>query len=176
MSSHGYMMRGKRDRNKFIFCNFYTMSGVRVMQGPKTYNVQECIMANSAHLDPDDFVIINSSGFLNKPAAGDKIQGFFMGAATDATADNQTVGLVKVKYCPVDQNTVFELTADQACTQTDLGAYADIIVSTNAITCNLAAGSSGQLEVIDFDPNRDGTTTLVRCVIAEPEALAFAQA
>lgn len=154
------------------------MSGIRVVQEPNPYNYQSCIMANSAHLDPDDPVTINSSGFLNKVAAGDKVQGYYIGASVDATSDNQTVALEEASYQPVmaGGGTVFEGTADQACTQTDIGAYADFAVSTNAITINLAAGSSGQVEIIEFDPNSDGSTTLVRFVIAEPQALAFAQA
>lgn len=152
------------------------MSGITVVQEPNQYNFQSCILANSAHLDPDDPVYIDSSGFLNKVSATTKVQGYYVGASIDAASDNQTVGLVEGTYQPVDTETVFQGTADQACTQTDIGAYADFAVNANAITINLAAGASGQVEIIDFDPNNDGTTTLVRFKIAEPQALAFAQA
>lgn len=152
------------------------MSGVRIVQGANTSNTQEVILANSADLDFSDPVKIDSSGFLAAVAAGDKVQGFFAQAATAVASDNQTVALTKGKYQPVADGMVIELTADQACVQTDLGAYADFAVSAGDFTANLSAGTSGQLEVIDFDPNRDGSTTLVRCVVSEPEALAFAQA
>jgi len=154
------------------------MSGIRVVQEPNPYNYQSCILANSAHLDPDDPVYIDSSGFLNKATTSSKVQGYYVGASVTATSDNQTVALQEGTYQPVmaGGGTVFEGTADQACTQTDIGAYADFAINTNAFTINLAAGASGQVEIIDFDPNNDGTTTLVRFVIAEPQALAFAQA
>jgi hypothetical protein len=152
------------------------MSGVYIVHGADTSNTQEVILANSADLDFSDPVKIDSSGFLAAVTAGDKVQGFFAQASTTVASDNQTVGLIKGRYQPVADGMVLELTADQACTQTDLGAYADFVISSGDFKANLAAGASGQLEIIDFDPNRDGTTTLVRAVIAEPEALAFAQA
>lgn len=152
------------------------MSGIKVVQMPGQYNRQSTILANSAHLDPDDPVYIDSSGFLNKVTAGSLVEGFYIGASIDAASDNQTVAAVKGAWQPVDTATVFEGTADQACAQTDVGAYANFAVNTNAITINLAAGSSGQAQIIDFDPNDDGSTTLVRFNIAEPQALAFAQA
>ena len=138
-------------------------------------NTQEAIMANSADLDLFDPVKIDSSGFLAAVTAGDKVQGWFAEASKSVASDNQTVAQTKGRYIPVRDDQVIELTADQACTQTDLGAYADFVVTSGDFKANLAAGSTGQLEIIDFDPNRDGTTTLVRAVVAEPQALAFAQ-
>jgi len=151
------------------------MAGVRIVQGPDTSNTQELILANSASLDYGDFVVIDASGFLNRAAAGEKIQGYYVEQRKTVTADNQTVAQVKGRWEPNIDQVVFELTADQAATQTDVGAYADIVLSGTTILANLAAGASGQLEIIDFDPNRDGTTTLVRATVAEPEKLAFAQ-
>jgi len=152
------------------------MSGVRLVQGMNTSNSQECILANSVTLDFGDPIKLDSNGFLAPVAAGDKVEGFFAQATTTATSDNQTVALAKGLYQPVTFDMVLEATADQAATQTDIGAYADFIVSGTTFTINLAAGSSGQVMILDFDPNRDGTTTLVRFSIAEPEVLAFAQA
>lgn len=152
------------------------MSGIMLKQNPAGFaNMQECIMANSADLDLFDPVKIDSNGFLAACAAGDKVQGWFAEASKSVASDNQTVAQTKGRYIPVRDDQVIELTADQACTQTDLGAYADFVVSAGDFKANLAAGSTGQLEIIDFDPNRDGTTTLVRAVVAEPQALAFAQ-
>lgn len=152
------------------------MSGINVVQDTPTPNIQELIVANSVYLDFGDFVTINSDGFLKRTAATEKIAGCFsqLGGVTYA-ADNQTVGLLKGKYQPVTDDQVFELTADQACTQTDLGQYADIKLSTNAFQCDLNSGATGQLHVIDFDPERNGSTTIVRCKVAEPQDSGFAQ-
>ena len=151
------------------------MSGVRIVQGMNTSNTQECILVNSAIIDFGDFVKIDSNGFLSQVAAGDKIQGVYVEAKKTVTSDNQTVAKVTGKWEPNIDSMVFELTANQACTQTDLGQYSDVIVTSNAYTVNLNSGATGQLELIDFDPNRDGTTTLVRVMVSEPEKLAFAQ-
>ena len=151
------------------------MSGIQLVNSPLVPNTKEVIMANSASFDRGDPVKIDSNGFLAPVAAGDKVEGFFAQADTDATSDNQTVAQAKGKYDPVTAEHIFDITADQACTQTDLGAYADFAVAAGVFQLNLAAGSSGQCYVMDFDPDRDGTTTKVRCKIAEPEYLAFAQ-
>lgn len=156
------------------------MSGVRLVQRGSQENAQELILANSTYLDFEDFVTVNSSGFLARSAAGEKIDGYFLGSSnglsTTATADNQTVAMVKGKYQPISPEMVFEMTADQACTQTDVGAYADVALSTNAFLVNLAAGASGSLYVRDFDPDRDGSTTKVRVSVAERQVDAYAQA
>lgn len=151
------------------------MSGVRLVQGMDTSNSQECILVNSASLDFGDPIKLDSNGFLAPVAAGDKVEGFFAQALTTVAADNQTVALTKGVYQPVTFDMVLEATADQAATQTDIGAYADFAVAGGVFTINLAAGASGQVMILDFDPNRDGTTTLVRFSIAEPQVLAFAQ-
>lgn len=151
------------------------MSGVRLVQGPGFSNYQETIVANSANLDFGDYVVLDTNGFLARAAAGQKVQGIYCEQFKTIASDNQTVGLVKSKWQPMTDDMVFELTADQACTQTDIGAYADIKLVSNAFQLDLPAGNTGQFEVIDFDPNRDGSTTVVRVVCAEPEQLAFAQ-
>lgn len=152
------------------------MSGVKLVQGPDTYNLQSLILANSVHLENGDFVTIDADGFLKRTAATEKIMGYYVGETVDAASDNETVDQVKGNYQPLNLNEVFEMTSDQACTQTDVGAYADISLSTNAFLVNLAAGSTGQLIVIGFDPNDDGSTTTVRVMVAEPQQFAFAQA
>lgn len=152
------------------------MSGIRIVQGPIDSNVQECVMANSADFDFMDPVTINSGGFLAVAAAGERIVGTWAEDGTVAASDNQTVGLVKGKYDPIDLSIVYEGTSDQACVQTDVGAYADFAVAAGAFTINLSAGTSGQVFVKDFDPDRDGSTTKVRFTIAEPQDLAYAQA
>ncbi len=154
------------------------MSGIRIVQGMNTSNTQETIIANSAHLDFGDPVTLDTStGFLRRTAATEKIEGVFVGASTDATSSNQTVALVKGKWEPNIDQMVLEITANQAVTQANLGQYADVIVTTNAYTLSAStANTTGQLKIIDFDPNRDGTTTLARCQFAEPQRLGFVQA
>jgi len=120
-------------------------------------------------------VTINSDGFLARTAATEKIDGYYVGAPVTAAADNQTVAMVKGQYEVNTGDVVFEMTADQACTQTDVGAYADIKLATNAFQLDLGTGATGQMFVQDFDPERDGSTTIVRVKIAEPQQLAFAQ-
>jgi hypothetical protein len=152
------------------------MSGVYLVQGERTLNPQELVLANSAVIQYGDFVTIDSNGFLNRSAATEKIAGIYAEQQKTVTADNQTVAAVKGVYIPINGSEVFEMTADQACTQTDVGQYADIVLSSTAILANLNSGATGGLFVIDFDPNRDGTTTLVRVQVAEPQRLGFAQA
>ena len=151
------------------------MSGVRLVQGPIETNYQELIMANSADFDFMDPVYIDSNGFLATSSTTNKLAGFWAEDGTTATSDNQTVAQTKGKYMPWHQSMVLEGTADQACTQTDVGAYADFAVASGAFTINLAAGTSGQLFIIDFDPDRDGSTTKVRFRVAEPQESGFTQ-
>jgi len=136
-------------------------------------NTQETIIANSATIEPGDFVVLDGDGFLARAAATEKIEGFFVAAETTVASDNETVGLIYGQWQPIDDNMTFWLGADQAPTQTDIGAYADIAVSGGGvITANLAAGATGQLQVIDIDI----TNTRVKVKVAEPQQLAFAQA
>lgn len=151
------------------------MSGVRIVQGPDTSNTQELILANSTYLDNGDFVTIDADGFLARTAAGDKIDGYYVGSTITAAADNETAAMVKVPYEINTDQVVFEMTSDQACAQTDVGTYADIKLATNAFQLDLAGGATGQMFVQDFDPDRDGSTTKVRVKIAEPQQLGFTQ-
>lgn len=137
--------------------------------------LQSALGKNSEAFAAGDPVAHDSNGFLIVATAGIKVLGFATDTVTMAS-DNQTVGLVYVNYVPAVPGVQMQYTADQACTQTDVGAYADLVGTTGAIQINLAAGSSGQFYVVDFDPDKDGTTTEVIVETAEPQVLAFAQA
>ena len=148
------------------------MSGVQACEMGGFSNSQETLIANSATLDPGDFVTLDGDGFLARSAAGDKIEGFSVRDSVTVAADNETVGLIKGQWQPIDDNMTFWLTADQAPAQTDIGAYCNIAVSGGgAITANLAATTEGQLQVIEIDI----TNTKVKVKVAEPQQLAFAQ-
>jgi len=149
------------------------MSGVQPTEMGGFSNTQETIIANSATIDPGDFIVLDGDGFLARAAATEKIEGFFVRATTTVAADNETVAMTKGQWQPINDDMTFWLTADQAPTQTDIGAYCDIAVSGGGvITANLAAGSTGQLQVIEIDI----TNTRVKVKVAEPQQLAFAQA
>lgn len=151
------------------------MAGVKIVQAPRSNNTQELILTNSASLDYGDFVTIDSNGFLNRTAATEKVMGYYLEQRKTVASDNQTVAAVKGRYQPLQGTEVFELTADQACTQTDVGAYADIKLVSTTFQADLNSGATGQFLVVDFDPARDGSTTVVRLMVAEPQKLAFAQ-
>lgn len=148
------------------------MSGVRLVEAGGYTNTQEVVMANSASIDTGDFVVIDGDGFLARAAATEKIQGVFVEESKSVASNNESVGLITGKYQPIVDEMTFELTSDQAPVATDRGAYCDIAVSGGGvITANLAAGATGQLEVIAIDiPN-----TKVKVQVAEPQQLAFAQ-
>lgn len=129
---------------------------------------------NSEQFSYADAVYIDSDGFLAKATTSSKILGFALEDVTMAS-DNETVAKYKPAYMPADQVTMV-YTADQAVTQTDIGAYVDLVTTTSgAQVLNLAAGSTGQFIVMGFDPNNDGSTTLCIVRVAEPQTLAFAQ-
>ena len=136
---------------------------------------QPVIGKNSEQFSVGDPVTIDSNGFLARAtSSGEKIWGFANQDVTMAS-DNQTVAAVKPEVIPFDGVTMV-FTADQAVTQTDIGAYADIVTSTSGgYVLNFAAGSTGQFLCTGFDPNNDGTTTLAIVKVAEPQLFAFAQ-
>lgn len=140
----------------------------------RTASVLVPIAKNSEAFAKADPVTIDSSGWLIVSTAGAKIIGYAMEAFT-AAADNQTVAK-KSPLCAVARGQLMVYTSDQACTQTDIGAYADLAGTTGAMTVNLAAGSSGQFIVRAFDPDRDGSTTKVVVMVAEVQDDAYAQA
>mgnify|MGYP000906792115 CR=1 FL=1 len=130
---------------------------------------------NSEQFSYADPLTIDSNGFLARAtSSGEKIWGFSLEDVTMAS-DNQTVAKYKPLVIPFDE-VVMVFTADQAVTQTDIGAYADIVTSTSGgYVLNFAAGATGQFFCQGFDPNNDGSTTLAIVRVAEPQVLAFAQ-
>lgn len=132
------------------------------------------ILKNSVQLSVGDPLTIDSNGYLDIASTTSKIIGYSLEDVT-AASDNQTVAMVKPVYVEAARvRMIYQ--ADQACTQTDIGAYADLgTASTGACVLNLAAGATGQFLVEGFDPYGTGDTTLCVVVVAEPQQLAFAQ-
>lgn len=128
---------------------------------------------NSEAFAKADPVTIDANGFLIVATAGDRILGWCLQDVT-MSASNQTVAKVKPAYVPA-LGVQMQITADQACVQTDVGAYADISGTTGAINVNLSAGTSGSLFVWGFNPDGAGDTEVIVSV-AEPQDLAYAQA
>lgn len=152
------------------------MSGVRIVQGSNVSNDQETIMANSAVIDFQDPVTI-ASGFLSRITSSSPVEGFFEAQTTTVLSNNQTVGLVKGQWDGNLMEVVVEMStlSAVAVVQTNVGQFFNVDVTTGVITCNTGTfGTTGQFQLIDFDPNRDGTTTLVRAKVALPEQLSFA--
>ena len=142
--------------------------------GPDVAIEASVLGLNSAAFAVADPVTVDANGFLIVATAGDRVLGFSVDAVTMAS-DNQTVAKVKPKFIPANQGVLMQYTSDQACTQTDVGAYANLTGTTGAIQIDLVAGTAGQFFVKGFDPEEDGTTTEVIVETAEPQALAYAQ-
>jgi len=133
------------------------------------------IGVNSTVLSRADAVYINSSGFLAISSTTNKILGFSLDTISALASDNETVAKVKPKYTP-GLGIRMQYPSDIDCTQTDVGAYADLSSgTTNAQTVNLLAGSTGQFLVLGFDPNEESDNDVVVVEVAEPQQLAFAQ-
>lgn len=133
------------------------------------------IGANSTTLSRADAVYIDSSGFLAISSTTNKILGFSLDTISALASDNQTIGKVKPKYVPAS-GVLVQYPSDQDCTQTDIGAYADLSSgTTNAQTVNLVAGSTGQFLVLGFDPAGEADNDVVVVEVAEPQNLAFTQ-
>ena len=130
---------------------------------------------NSEALACADVVYADADGFLAKITTSSKVLGYALDDVTMA-ADNQTVAKVKPRY--MDALTVkMVYGADQAATQTDIGAYADMgTVTSGGFQLNLVAGVSGQFFVLGFDPDEEEDDDAVVVEVAEPQVLAFAQA
>ncbi len=137
---------------------------------------QSIIGGNSVQFTTGDEILINAAGFLAMTTAGGVVLGVAGGNVTMA-ADNQTVAAVRPSYRPWHGLHML-YGADQACTQTDVGAYADFgTVTTGAFQLNLAAGTSGQCHVLAFNPNAAETSaTDVVVEFSEVQSLAYAQA
>lgn len=128
---------------------------------------------NSEVFSKGDPVTIDSDGFLIYATAGTKVLGFSLEDVT-MTSSNQTVAKYSPQYVPALGVKMIYL-ADQACTQTDLGQYADLVGTTGATLMNLNSGATGQFLVEAFNPDGLGDTYVVVSV-AEPLQYAFAQA
>lgn len=131
------------------------------------------IAKNSEAFAKADPVMIDSDGLTVVATATSKVIGYAMEDFT-AASDNQTVAK-KYPKCAPARGQLMVYTSDQACTQTDCGAYAELAGTTGAITINLAAGSSGSFIVRGFDPDKDGSTTKVVVMAAEVQDDAYAQ-
>lgn len=129
------------------------------------------IAANSEAFSVGDAVTIDGDGCLAKASTSSKIFGYAIEDYT-AAADNETVA----KYCPMyvyARGIEIVIDADQACTQTDIGAYADLgTVTTGVQVLNLAAGATGQFLVLGFLAD---DTDKVIVVAAERTEDAYAQ-
>lgn len=136
--------------------------------------VQSAEGLNSAAFAVADPVSIDANGYLIVATAGIKVLGYATDDVTMA-ADNQTVAKQRVNYIPTHPGVQMQYTSDQACTQTDIGQYANLVGTTGAIQIDLNSGASGQFYVVDFDPEKDGTTTEVIVEASEREIDAYAQ-
>lgn len=146
---------------------------IKFKRNPLELSVGHPIIGDdSVKFSVGDAVYIDSDGCLALATTSSKILGYCIEDVTMA-ADNTTVGKVCPQYVYAEGVEV-EIDSDQACTQTDIGAYADLgTVTSGAMVLNLAAGSTGQFLVLGFDAD---DTDKVIAVVAEPQKLAFAQA
>lgn len=131
------------------------------------------IVANSTTIAPADPLTIDADGFIIVATAGDKIIGHAIQAIVSAS-DNETVDKKTVQYLE-NKGVEMVFTSDQACVQTDIGAYANMKGTTGAIQIDLSATTTGQYIVKAFDPEGDGDTDLVVVEVAEPQELGFTQ-
>lgn len=132
------------------------------------------IAVNSGSLDVADALYIDSNGFLAVVSTSGKVLGYSNEEVTIAS-DNQTVAKKKPAYTPA-MGVRMIYGSDQDCTQTDIGAYADFgTVTSGSQELNLAAGSTGQMLVLGFDPADESDDDAVVVEVAEPQVLAFSQ-
>jgi hypothetical protein len=118
---------------------------------------------NSEVFNIADAIYIDTDGFLALTTTSSKVLGYAEEAVTMAS-DNQTVAKVCPQYIYAHLIEV-KIDTDQAATQTDIGAYADLVtVTTGAQVLNLAAGSTGQFFVLGIDPDN---TSKVIVTVAE---------
>lgn len=134
------------------------------------------IGANSIQFSYADPVYIDTSGWLALITTSSKALGYYVGQGETMASDNQTVAKKTPDYVYA-QDVEMIFGSDQDCTQTDIGAYADMgTVTTGAFELNLAAGSSGQFLVLGFDPEAIADNDAVVVVAAENQKDAYAQA
>ncbi len=133
---------------------------------------QPVIGKNSEAFARGDALYIDTDGFLAKITTSSKVFAYAIEDITMAS-DNQTVAMYCPQYIYADGVEII-VDTDQAVTQTDIGAYADMgTVTSNAMVLNLAAGSSGQFFVLGYVA--DNTSKAI-VTVAEPQNYAFAQA
>ena len=149
-----------------------------IVQTPTREEVGHPIIgANSTTFSVADPVSINSSGFLTTATAGSKIIGWCLEAKV-TTSTNQTVAKYAPQWIPAEGVTV-RLTADAAVTQAMLAnnVFKDLgTVTSGSMTVATATITGGQLKIVGFDPDGDGTTTIALVTVAEREKDAYAQA
>ena len=145
---------------------------IKFLRDPQEESVGVPVIGkNSEAFSVGDAVYIDSDGFLAKATTSSKILGYSIQDVTMAS-DNQTVAKVKPLYIYAEGVEV-EIDSDQACTQTDIGAYADLgTVTSGAQVLNLAAGATGQFFVLGFDVD---DTDKVVVTVAEPQKFGYAQ-
>ena len=133
------------------------------------------IGGNSVQFSHADPVYIDTSGWLAISSTTNKVLGYYVGQGETMASDNQTVAKKTPDYVYAS-GVEMVFGSDQACTQTDVGAYADMgTATTGAFELNLNSGGTGQYLVIGFDPDGDGSTSLVVVIAAEDQVSAAAQ-
>jgi len=136
---------------------------------------EPCIGVASVEFSPVDAVYIDSNGYLAIATTSSKVLGFCMENKTTA-ASNATTEKYKPQFVMAFPFIQVALPSDQDCTQTDIGAYADLSsATTGAQTLNLVAGATGQFFVMGFDPENISDDDDVVVCVAEPQWAAFAQ-
>lgn len=131
---------------------------------------------NSEAFAPVDAVFIDANGWLTKVTVGSLVLGFANETKTE-TSDNQTVAKHKPQYVLGLPFVHIAIGSDQDAVQTDIGAYADYgTVTSAAQVLNLAAGASGQMCVLGFDPDSISDNDDVVVCVAEFQPFAYAQA
>lgn len=150
--------------------------GQKFLADPAGYGAGYPVIANNSeefsHADP---VYIDSDGFLAVSGTTSKVLGYYVGQGKTYASDNETVAKLTPDYVyAAGVEMIFG--ADQACTQTDVGAYADMgTATTGAFELDLNSGGTGQYLVIGFDPDGDGSTSDVVVITAEDQVSAAAQ-
>lgn len=139
--------------------------GASVMTSPtmETNYDSNAIGMNSAVFAVGDILTMDASNGLKVAGATTSVIGV---SATSATmsATNQTVGLVKPAYIPVDQDTEFLMGANSALSAlTSIGAYYKLTGTTGAMQVDVASGvqttSSRVVVCTGVDPQGIGDPT-----------------
>ncbi len=115
---------------------------------------------NSAAFSIADPVFIDTDGFLDTCTTSSKVLGYSLDTVTMA-ADNETVAQVCPEYVYADLVHVIYPAATSVFSQTQVGSYFIFSGTTSgAFTVNITNSDTvGQLQLLGFDPAKDGTTT-----------------